>query len=54
MQCHTGEHIGILAKRKDVHEEAKQKHPERWKRGIRNWSAQEQVALNPMKEIVQE
>lgn len=52
-QCHTGEHIEILAKRKDVYEEAKQRHSERWTRGIRNWSAHEQVALNPMKQAVQ-
>ena len=29
MQCHTGEHIEILEKRKDVYKEAIQKHPER-------------------------
>ena len=39
---------------KEVYEEAKQKYPKRWTRGIHNWSEQEQVALNPMKEIVQE
>lgn len=54
LQCHTGENIEILLKRKGVYKEAKHKHPERWTRGIRNWSAQEQVALNQMKEIVQQ
>lgn len=34
-------------------EEAKQKHPERWTRDTRNWSAHEQVALSPMKQVVQ-
>lgn len=53
VQCHTGEHIDILEKRKEVYEEAKQKHPQRWARQTRNWSAQEQVALNPMKERTQ-
>lgn len=54
VQCHTGKHIGILEKRKEVYEEAKQKHPERWAGQTRNWSAQQQVALNPIKEVVQE
>ena len=54
IQCHTGEHIEILAKRKVVYKEAKQRNPERWSRDTRNWSAQEQVALNPMKESIRE
>ncbi len=49
-QCHTGAHISILKKRKEVYDLAKQKHPERWSRSIRNWEAHESVALNPMKE----
>src|SRR5690606_35479785 len=49
-QCHKGAHIDILNKRKEVYEIAKQKHPERWSRTTRNWSAHESVALNPMKE----
>jgi putative transposase len=49
-QCHTGVHIEILKKREEVYEKAMQKHPERWSRSTRNWSAQESVALNPMKE----
>ena len=50
VQCHTGEHVAILKKRKDVYEVAKAKHPERWSRGIRNWTPNEQVALNPMRD----
>lgn len=50
VQCHTGEHITILEKRKDVYTEAKAKHPERWARGTRNWAPNEQVALNPMRD----
>ncbi len=50
VQCHTGEHIAILEKRKEVYEAAKEKHPERWTRGIRNWTPNKQVALNPMRD----
>jgi putative transposase len=46
VQCHTGEHVAILKKRKDVYEAAKAKHPERW-------APNEQVALNPMREVGQ-
>ena len=49
-QCHTGEHIEILAKRKEVYEAAKSKHPERWSGSTRDWSAHNTVALNPMKD----
>lgn len=51
-QCHTGGHIEILNKRKEVYELAKQKHPERWTRSTKDWSAHESVALNPMKEKI--
>lgn len=49
-QCHTGVYIEMLKKRKVVYEQAKQKHPERWSRATRDWSAHESVALNPMKD----
>lgn len=49
-QCHTGAHIEVLEKHKEVYEQAKQKHPERWTRSTRNWSPRKSVALNPMKE----
>lgn len=49
-QAHTGEHIEILAKRKEVYEKAKSKHPERWSRTTRDWSPHQSVALNPMKD----
>ncbi|WP_019415571.1 IS3 family transposase [Paenisporosarcina sp. TG20] len=49
-QRHTGVHIEVLKKRKEVYELAKQKHPERWSRSTRNWDPHESVALNPMKE----
>jgi putative transposase len=47
---HTGAHTEILKGRKEVYEKAKQKHPERWSRSTRDWSAHESVALNPMRE----
>ncbi|MBE1557220.1 putative transposase [Filibacter limicola] len=49
-QCHTGAHVEILEKRKDVYEAAKEKHPERWARETRNWTPHEKVALNPMRD----
>lgn len=48
-QCHAGNHIDVLNKRKEVYELAKQKHPECWSRSTRDWSAHESVALNPLK-----
>lgn len=50
VQCHTGEHVAILDKRKNVYEAAKAKHPERWAGNTRNWTPHERVALNPMRE----
>lgn len=49
-QCHTGKYIEILEKRTEVYEQAKAKHPERWSRSTRDWSAHQSVALNPMKD----
>jgi putative transposase len=49
-QCHTGEYIEILEKRKEVYEQAKAKHLERWSRSTRDWSAHKSLALNPMKD----
>ncbi|NMD71241.1 IS3 family transposase [Bacillus sp. DNRA2] len=49
-QCHTGEYIEVLEKRKEIYEEAKLKHPERWSRSTRDWTAHNSVALNPMKD----
>jgi hypothetical protein len=33
-----------------VYARAKQNHPERWSRKIRNWDLPEYVSLNPIKE----
>jgi transposase InsO family protein len=50
-QRHRGESAAILAARKVVFEEAKRKHPERWKgRSARNLDEAEVVWLNPEKD----
>lgn len=49
MQRHRGEDIEILAKRKQVYEQAKLKNPERWSGETRNWDRIEDVRLNPEK-----
>ena len=50
-QRHKGKAPEILAKRKKTLEEAKRKHPDRWRnRPIRNCSIEEAVYLNPEKE----
>jgi hypothetical protein len=33
-----------------TYEEARARHPERWARGIRDWTLPEYVTLNPIKE----
>lgn len=49
IQRHTGEDIGLLAKRKTVYKNAKSKNPERWSGAIRNWDRITEVHLNPVK-----
>ena len=46
---HTGFDAEILEKRTQVYEEARRRHPERWSRGIRDWSPAGDVILNPEK-----
>ena len=41
----------IIKKRKKVYNAARESHPERWTRDIRNWELPDTVALNPTKEI---
>jgi len=38
-----------LAKRKQVYEQAKSNHPERWSGDTSNWKPVEEVYLNPEK-----
>ena len=46
-QRHRGEDIAILAQRKCVYEAAKERHPQRWSQGTRNWDPVATVSLNP-------
>jgi len=48
-QRHKGLDVAILAHRKQVYEQAKAKHPERWSGDTRNWEPVEEVYLNPEK-----
>lgn len=49
-QRHEGLGEKILEHRKQVYEQAKLKHPERWSRKTRNWEIKDVVWLNPEKE----
>jgi putative transposase len=45
-QRHSGEHIEILERRKQLYTEARKLNPARWSGAIRNWNATEVVWLN--------
>lgn len=45
-QRHSGESAAVLARRRDVYEAARRRHPERWRRDIRRWSEPDHVWLN--------
>ena len=49
-QRHTGEDKEILARRKQIYQQAKLKYPERWSGEIRNWDEIGEVYLNPENE----
>ena len=44
---HAGREGEILAARREVYERARQRRPERWARGIRDWKPLGNVTLNP-------
>lgn len=46
-QRHAGKDKAILAKRKQVYQQAQLSHPERWSGNIRNWEQVGDVYLNP-------
>jgi len=46
---HEGREAQILSTRKETYEIARRRHPSRWSRGTRNWSAVEKVVLNPQR-----
>lgn len=51
-QRHAGEDHAILAARHEVYQKARELHPARWSREIRNWSPIGAVTLNPEKDSV--
>ncbi len=46
-QRHSEEAIPLLARRTMVYQAARDRHPQRWSRGIRNWKLDPVVYLNP-------
>jgi transposase InsO family protein len=46
-QRHDGDDVELLDKRTALYEAAKARNPNRWTRGIRDWSRTEVVVLNP-------
>ena len=42
--------IALLEQRKELYEQARARHPERWSGKTRNWTRVETVKLNPAKE----
>jgi putative transposase len=50
---HAGQDREILARRADVYERARARHPKRWSRSTRNWSPVEEVILNPATTVVE-
>lgn len=46
-QRHNGLSQDILEQRRQIYEQAKASHPERWSGGIRDWTLDEEVWLNP-------
>jgi len=46
-QRHHGEEPELLVRRREVYEQARERHPERWTGACRNWTPVESVTLNP-------
>lgn len=46
-QRHCRQDAAILERRKQVYHEARNRNPQRWSQGIRNWKLEGQVWLNP-------
>ena len=47
---HTGRDIAVFAARRRTYAAARNRNPERWARGTRNWERLEVVKLNPERE----
>lgn len=48
---HQGNDMKILAARKAVYQLAREQHPERWRKHLRNWDYISEVYLNPEKRL---
>jgi len=48
-QRHRGEDVAILAARREVYHNARERNPNRWSGPTRNWSYIESVTLNPVR-----
>lgn len=51
-QRHAGQDVAILAARRDLYEQARQRHPARWSGASRNWTSITAVTLNPERDKV--
>jgi transposase InsO family protein len=51
-QRHAGQDVAILAARRELYEQARQRHPTRWSGNTRNWSPITVVTLNPERDAV--
>ena len=52
-QRHAGLTREVLAKRKDVYQQAKLRNPERWSGQTYNWELVEKVYLNPTRDRIE-
>ncbi len=48
---HSGKDEEIMAHRRKVYNTARERHPQRFNKGIRNWASPSAVALNPTEDI---
>ena len=48
---HSGADKLILKRRENVYEKARKMHPERWSRGIRDWTSHQPVVLNSLRKV---
>ena len=46
-QRHNGDDVAVLKQRDEINHAARERHPERWSRGTRNWQPVGTVSLNP-------
>lgn len=52
-QRHNGTDVRVLQKRRRVYEQARQRHPERFRNGTRSWARPETILLNPDTKVVE-